>query len=89
MKNYLVCHLLRLDGNTPARIALNEFGKETKAPRGRPKTTSLGVVMNDIKKYSTLTVILQNSDLTQTIVSLEYLASLRKEWSTLFNGMML
>ncbi len=44
--------------------------------RGTPQTTWLGVVLNEIKKYST--AILQNSDLTQTVASLEHLASDRR-----------
>ena len=50
-------HLLRLDENTPAKKALKEFCKETQTPRGRPKTTWLQTVINDIKELSEIKVI--------------------------------
>ena len=79
-------HLLRLDTDTPARKALNEFCKKTKAPRGRRKTTWLQIVLNDIKNFSTLTV---TNDVGETICILERIANNRKEWNGLIHSMML
>ena len=45
-------HLLRMAENTPAKIALAEAEKEAKHPRGRPKTTWLSVIKNDLKKIN-------------------------------------
>ena len=42
-------HLLRLPTDTPARQALQKFIEAKKKPAGRPKTTWLQTVINDIQ----------------------------------------
>lgn len=37
-------HLLRLHNNTPAKLALKEFIRETQRPPGKPKTTWLSQI---------------------------------------------
>ena len=43
-------HLMRLDPETPARIALKEAMKPTQRKRGRPPATWLSVIQNDLNK---------------------------------------
>ena len=47
-------HLFRLDEKTPARLALNEFCKPAPRKPGRPPTTWLSCVRNDLKDSLTL-----------------------------------
>ena len=79
-------HLLRLPKTTPARIALEEFAKPTKRPTGRPKTTWLGIVLNDIKKYKNIEI---KSDLKYNIANLEQICNNRKNWNKLVGSPML
>ncbi|XP_071941096.1 uncharacterized protein [Antedon mediterranea] len=61
-------HLLRLNENTPAKIALGEAQRKTKKPKGRPKTTW----MANIKKETELF----------TRGPIHMLAKKRTEWRT-------
>ena len=42
-------HICRLPQNTPARLALSESFRPTKQPKGRPQTTYLSVLRNQLK----------------------------------------
>ena len=42
-------HICRLPQNTPARLILSESLRPTKKPKGRPKTTYLSVLRNQLK----------------------------------------
>ena len=82
-------HLLRLDPETPAKLALHEAARKIKRPKGRPKKTWTKQMEEDIKwlnielnggggKYSgegTLT--------SENIEQLEQIASNRQEWQSL------
>ena len=47
-------HLIRLPENTPAKIALMHFTKNSKNPRGRPRLTWVSMITNNLK-YLNLT----------------------------------
>ena len=47
-------HLLRLNVNTPARVALIEYLKEAPKPVGRPKLMWARLVYNNVGQYSDL-----------------------------------
>ena len=42
-------HICRLPQNTPARLVLSESLRPTKKPKGRPQTTYLSVLRNQLK----------------------------------------
>ena len=69
-------HLLRLPEGTPAQQALSNFIKPTTRPRGRPKTTLLDTILNDIK----LTNIPYTNNLAIDIATLKALCSDRQAW---------
>ena len=45
-------HLLRLEDTTPARKALHEAIQPTNRKRGRPPTTWLKVIQNDLNNFN-------------------------------------
>ena len=61
-------HVFRLNGNTPARIAIEEARREAKRPRGRSKTNWLTAITNQLKSI--------NINLDEV----ENLAQDRKQW---------
>ena len=79
-------HLLRLNINTPARKALNEFLKEDKKVQGGQKKTWLKIVLNDIRKNANLN--LHRNDKT-AIERLIIICSDRKLWKNIVKHMML
>lgn len=81
-------HLLRLHKDTPARKALIEAYKETKAPRGKPRTTWLQTIFNDLLNFSTIQIN-KNQTYKEIICILEPLANNRKEWNKMIHSMML
>ena len=62
--------------------------KETKAPRGKPRTTWLQTIINDLLNYSTIQIN-KNQTYKQIICTLEPLANDKKEWNKLIHSMML
>ena len=75
-------HLLRMDKETPARRALDEYLKEGKHPVGRPKETWIRSVRR-ILQSSGLNVDF-SSDFTM-ISDLEQLCAEREEWRSMIN----
>ena len=74
-------HLMRLNTETPARIALRKFAEPQKNKVGRPKQTWLATVRTDLKDE----IDTQNKDNAYFISRLEGLASDRKEWKGVVN----
>ena len=79
-------HLLRLPENTPAKIALDRFIEKKQVPVGRPTSTWLKLVLNDIKKHSDINI---GNDLQNNIKNLTLICMDRKYWKTLVGSMML
>ena len=78
--------MMRLDANTPVRKALDESLKPAKRKRGKPPTTWLKVIGNDLKP-------LVNHELSknipfQTTQTLTQLTQDRNEWSSRTKDMM-
>jgi hypothetical protein len=71
-------HLLRLPTETPAREALQTYIIAAKRPIGRPKTTWMSVILNDINSHSKIEL---TGDLNQDIDRLELICSDRKAWT--------
>ena len=79
-------HLLRMNRETPARRALDEFTRKGKRPIGRPKDTWLHMVkqtlkLNDLK--------IDFKDDVRMIKELETLCSDRAEWKLFVKNMKL
>ena len=79
-------HLMRLPPGTPAKQSLSHFIEPTKRPIGRPKTTWLSTIMNDLKEHSNLQI---HNKLSTTLQELENVCSDRKNWTRLINSIML
>ena len=47
-------HLMRMNQETPARLALREAQKPSKNPRGRPKTTWIKMMKTTLKEHLNL-----------------------------------
>ena len=45
-------HLMRLDEDTPARLALEEFHRKVKKPRGKQKTTWVKCANEDLNSFN-------------------------------------
>ena len=79
-------HMMRLDANTPVRKALDESLKPAKRNRGKPPTTWLKVVENDLKPLVNLE--LSKNTPFQTTQTLTQLTQDRNEWSSRIKDMM-
>ena len=79
-------HLLRLPEDTPARLALTKYIQPVKKPIGRPKTTWLSFIFNDIKTHSD--IVLKDNE-QENIDTLKLLCSNRKDWNKTLSSMML
>ena len=64
--------------DTPARQSLRHFVKPVKCPIGRPKTTWLSTVVNDLKEHSSIQIY-QNLD--TVLQQLEIMCFDRKFWT--------
>jgi len=69
-------HLLRLPDNTPARQALQEFSRDVKRPRGKPKTTWISLIKNELKNIG------------KTLETATEIASDRYKWNDMIDGAM-
>ena len=49
-------HIYRSPQNTPARLVLSETLRPTKKPKGRPQTTTLSVLKNQLKYKNIATI---------------------------------
>ena len=70
-------HLLRLSSETPAKRSLKAFVKTWKRSVGRPKTTWLRLILNDISRYSNINL---SGDKEKDLESLENICEDRKDW---------
>ena len=73
-------HLMRLPADTPARQALEEHLRQTKSKAGRPKTTWLKTIQNDLEP---LGIKLNLKDKKNTIKTLEQITENRTDWRAL------
>ena len=71
-------HLLRLPTETPAKEALQIYIKAAERPTGRPKTTWMSIVLNDINNHSEIKL---TGDQNQDIDRLELICSDRMAWT--------
>ena len=60
-------HLMRLDRETPARKALEEFIDHSKRPPGKPPMTWISKIKNDLKTEPDLNNIINDRELLNTI----------------------
>ena len=70
-------HLFRLPSETPAKRSLKAFVKTWKRLVGRPKTTRLSLILNDISKHSNIHL---SGDQEKDLESLEKICDDRKVW---------
>ena len=77
---------MRLPQETTARLALNEHLKQTRKKRGRPKTTWLKTITDDLKQAG---IFLTIENREETINILEDITKDRKEWRELMKTLML
>ena len=70
-------HLMRLHPETPARKALKEYLRKVKRPQGRPKTTWMQTVRQDL---TSIGIKLDLSKEAQTLKRLSELTHDRKNW---------
>ena len=70
-------HLMRLHPETPARKALKEYLRKVKRPQGRPKTTWMQTVRQDL---TSIGIKLDLSKEAQTLKRLSDLTHDRKNW---------
>ena len=71
---------MRLHPETPARKALGEYLREVKRPRGRPKTTWMQTIRQDL---NTIGIKLDLSKATKTLNRLLELTQDRKNWRSI------
>ena len=70
-------HVMRLDPETPARKAMQEFLRHVKRPQGRPKKTWMEIIRNDLKEIN---IILDFKKPEETIKILENYTHYREVW---------
>ena len=70
-------HLMRMDPEVPARVALQEALKPAKRKRGRPPTTWTTIIQQDLVSLNISTKLNNNQS---AIEELESLCGDRKEW---------
>ena len=76
-------HLMRLDEETPARKALQEYVKRGKRPPGRPKETWVSMIKKSLKN-SGLNVDFKND--VELFKNLETVCADRVRWRTLIRN---
>ena len=69
-------HLMRLHPRTPARLALVEYLRKVKRPKGRPQRTWMELIKHDLKRI----VILDYNKPNKTIEQLTQMAHDRNYW---------
>ena len=71
-------HLMRLNEQTPARRALEEYSNpEIKRPRGKPPITWMAMIRDDLQ---TINIKLNLNKQQETIQKLQQLTSNRQQW---------
>ena len=79
-------HLMRLDPETPARRALNEYTRKGKRPTGRPKETWLSIIWKSLR-LNEIEVDFSNDE--TMIRDLENICADRKGWRNLIRNIKL
>ena len=82
-------HVLRMDKDTPARLALEEFTKPRKKRVGRPHNTWLTNVLKDIKENGNIRNIDLGHSMKDTVKNLQTVCDDRKRWTEIVRCMML
>ena len=75
-------HMMRLPQDTPARLALDEHLRPTHNKRGRPKTTWIRTIKNDLNIIN-----LNLDDRKETINTLENITKDRKNWKKMIKAL--
>ena len=70
-------HLMRLHPEIPARLALVEYLRKVKRPKGRPQRTWLELIKHDLKAIN---VIIDYNKPNQTIEQVTHMAHDRNYW---------
>ena len=73
-------HMMRLHRETPARKAFEEYLREIKRPQGRPQTTWMQTIRQDLSKIG---IKLDLSNGTKTLNKLADLTQNRTDWSNI------
>ena len=73
-------HMMRLHPETPARNAFEEYLRKVKRPQGRPKTTWMQTIRQDLSKIG---IKLDLSNATKTLNKLVELTQNRTDWSNI------
>lgn len=75
--------MMRLPQDTPARLALDEHLRPTHNKRGRPKTTWIKTIKNDLMNIINLNL----DDRKETINTLENITKDRKNWKKVIKAL--
>ena len=78
-------HLMRLHPETPARLALAEYVRKVKRPKGRQQRTWMELIKHDLKAI----VILDYNKPNKTIEQLTQMAHDRNYWLNIFRRVVL
>ena len=73
-------HMMRLHPETPARNAFEEYLRKVKRPQGRPKTTWMQTIRQDLSKIG---IKLDLSNARKTLNKLVELTQNRTDWSNI------
>ena len=73
-------HKIRLPPETPARNAFEEYLRKVKRPQGRPKTTWMQTIRQDLSKIG---IKLDLSNARKTLNKLVELTQNRTDWSNI------
>ena len=79
-------HLMRLNENTPARLAFEEFLRKGKKPKGRPPLTWPEIIRKDLAEIN---IKLDYNNPLQTIETLLKITQDRDQWRDLVRGAVL
>ena len=71
---------MRLHPETPARNTFEEYLRKVKRPQGRPKTTWMHTIRQDLSKIG---IKLDLSNATKTLNKLSELTQNRTDWSNI------
>ena len=75
----MACHVMRLEDDTPAKQALQEFLRPVKKRRGRPTTTWLKKISSDLSETN-IQLNPQNATPQQIFENLKTKTSDRNQW---------
>ena len=78
-------HLMRLHPETPARLALAEYLRKVKRPKGRPQRTWMELIKHDLKAI----ILLDYNKPNKTIEQLTQMAHDRNYWRNIVRRVVL